>query len=188
MKELENKRYVDVKFRYYDNNENNLRIGSNIGIYGEQVGSGKTLGMITLLLENKKLDDKPIYHTSNRYTTISEINNLDEIININLIMVPKNIQHQWIKTLDNFITSDLINYVSHFDSSTKNIFNEFNEVNNKVNIILCNEKTIIDVMEKYNKKFLRLIIDEADTINCNSIEKIKASFIWLITGTTNGIA
>ena len=189
MKDLEEKCYVDIKYKYYDNDEKDLRIDTSIGILGDKVGSGKTLIITALLLESHIPTQRPIYFTSDKYTTICELNNMNS--NINVIMVPKGIQHQWLDVFNNSIKKNSFNYINHFDSTTydnmlKHV-NEFIKTNSHITI-LCNENSITDIIKNYNeKKWNRFIIDEADTINFTYMNKIKFSFIWLISGTTNGI-
>jgi hypothetical protein len=197
MKDLEEKCYIDIKYRYYDNDEKDLRIDTSIGILGDKVGSGKTLIITALLLESYIPKQRPIYFTSDKYITICEPDNSTS--NLNIIMVPKGIQHQWADVFDHSIKKGKFNYMNHFDSSTydnmiKYVNNSIKYVNNSIekNIqtnILCNEHSITDIIKNYSEiKWNRFIIDEADTINFSYMNKIKFSFIWLITGTTNGIA
>jgi hypothetical protein len=213
MKELENKGYVDIKFRYYDNEEKDLRIDTNIGILGDKVGSGKTLIIYALLLELIKPVDKfsenmaehpPLgclnearatYYASDKYTTIKSLNKAEYNVNINVIIVPKGIQHQWDDILLKYSNNN-IRYINHIDNNTKEKINELDAYlkedsvlnNESIIIVLCNDKSVNDICEKYNgKKWNRLIVDEADTIQIAMFGKMDALFIWLVTGTTNGI-
>src|SRR5436190_716012 len=67
MRDLEEKGYVDIKFRYYDNEEKDLRLESCIGILGDKVGSGKTLIIISLILMSPNPVARPVYFSSDRY-------------------------------------------------------------------------------------------------------------------------
>jgi hypothetical protein len=194
LKDLEDKGYVDIKFRYYDNDEKDLRINTNIGILGDRVGSGKTLTIAALLLTSNKSKTNPIYFSSDRYTLIEEIKTDDNyLLNLNVIMVPKGIQHQWeIIFKDNIKHRDSI-FFNHYDAATRDIFDNVNQLFNlkdpKSIIILCNESSMTDIIKEYGKKrWNRIIIDEADTIQFTSLINVSASFIWLVTGTTNGIS
>lgn len=189
MKDFESKGYVDVRFRYYSNEEKDLRIGSNLGILNDKVGSGKTLIVTTLILETPRPIDRPTFFSSNKYTTIQEIKEkMDEVLNINVILVPKGIQHQWEEAFKIFFNEGTFDYVTHIDAKTKNLITNLNISDTKPFILLCNERSISDVMDLYSKKcWSRFIIDEADTIPFGSMDRIQASFIWLVTGTTNGI-
>jgi SNF2 family DNA or RNA helicase len=192
MKDLENKGYVDIKFRYYDNEEKNLRIDTCVGILGDRVGSGKTLMIICLLLDQSKPIDRPVYFASDRYTTIKDITTHDSKIdrsNINVIMVPSGIQHQWEDTIKNSTKNvkHPVKFISHRDRSTADHLTT-DDLTSVLIIILCNERSIHDIIKIYgDKKWSRFIIDEADNIQFALLDKIKASFLWLVTGTTNGI-
>jgi hypothetical protein len=190
MQEFESKGYVDVKFRYYSNEEKDLRVGSNLGILGDKVGSGKTLIVTSLILETPRPNDRPSFFSSDKYTTIREIDvKKEEILNINVIMVPKGIQHQWEDAFKNFVNNESFNYISHTDVETRGLLIDNPNSSDKPFILLCNERSISDVIDHYsNKRWARFIMDEADTIQFGSMDNIKASFIWLVTGTTNGIS
>lgn len=191
MKDLEDKGWVDVRFRYYDNEEKDLRLETSIGILGDKVGSGKTLIITSLLLETPRPRDRPVYFTSDRYTTIREIGcQDDDKLNINVIMVPKGIQHQWETVFKDMIKEGSMTYVNHFDASTREVFKVVDEkLEHKETVtILCNDMSIPDIINRYgSKRWNRFVMDEADTIQFGSLDKIRASFVWLITGTTNGI-
>jgi len=195
MIDLEQKGYVDIKFRYFDNEEKELKLETSIGILNDRVGAGKTLDIISLILMQPTAINRPIYFSSDRYITIREIEiNKTEFLNCNVIMVPKGIQDQWEGVIKNNVKNDFMKYVSHYDASTRDQLDLFDQIitnkahkNNPVTI-LCNEISINDIIKNYSdKKWNRFIIDEADTIPFASIDKIKASFVWLVTGTTNGI-
>lgn len=224
MKELEDRGYVDIKYKYYDNELKNLRIETNVGILGDKVGSGKTLIVTSLLLEQPVVKDRPVYFASDRYTTIKDIGKQYDILNISVIIVPKSIQHQWEDVFKNSVSIDVFKYISHVDATTRELLTEFDSIlkldctdeaiskttmkknvkkesiktsvkimdkdNNpdKILTVLCNEHTIVDVIEKFgHAKWNRIIIDEADTVQFAALNKIKSSFVWLVTGTTNGI-
>lgn len=191
MKDLEYKGYVDVKFRYYDNDEKDLRLETSIGILGDKVGSGKTLIITSLILESPIPRDRPVYFASDRYTTIREISCQEvDKLNINVVMVPKGIQHQWEAVFKDMVKPGRLNFANHYDVSTREIFDAVDQkIKEQQSVtILCNDLTFPDVVKQYGgKKWNRFIMDEADTIQFGSLDKIRASFVWLVTGTTNGI-
>src|SRR6185437_4185506 len=106
--------------------EKDLRLESSIGILNDKVGSGKTFIILSLLMisptphiiNTKGLpeNDRPIYFASDKYITIREIECKDDQkgnkININVIMVPKGIQHQWEEVFKDFVKKDYIRYVN----------------------------------------------------------------------------
>lgn len=198
MKELENNGYVNFRFRYYDNDEKDLRIDTHIGILGDKVGSGKTLIITSLLLDNKIPTKRPTYFASDRFTTIRErsdtLGNRDCTgdLDLNVIMVPKGIQHQWVDCFNSFVNGNVLYFISLFDASNRDSLDLMDEMleqdQETVLVVICNERTIADVIAKYgDKKWSRFIIDEADTIPFSTLTKISSYFTWLVTGTTNCI-
>ena len=101
---------------YYDNSniigDNNVKIGTNIGILGDMVGYGKTIIALSLIASNplNMIYRNPIYlrsYSNNRnynYMTMSVSNNLikkeDDMINSTLVVVPRGpVYIQWEKTI-----------------------------------------------------------------------------------------
>jgi hypothetical protein len=196
MIELETTGYVDAYFRYYSNSERLLRIETHIGILNDIVGSGKTLIITSLLLENPRTIIRPNYYASDNYTTIREVdfdgNNISDHkhIPINVIVVPKGIHHQWIECFNEQIID--FNYVSLLDSSERsnldNLSIDILTNNNEIVTILCNDTTVQYLFDKYTGCiFNRIIIDEADTLKFSTLRNARSEFIWLVTGTTDGI-
>lgn len=192
MIELEKKGYIDINWRYYSNVPKDLRLETNIGILGDKVGAGKTLIVLTMLLENKLVEKRNFYYQSDRYITIKDINHsIDSYLNINLLLVPKGISHQWIDTMEKYIDKSCGFKYLDLTGNLNNI-DQLNQINNQDNVpltVICNETTFLKIKEKINGKICnRFIIDEADTIPLTTIDEISSYFIWLVTGTTNGIS
>lgn len=165
------------KFMFFDNIEKDLLIDTKIGILADKIGSGKSYMILALLLENLIPKTKDTYYASNKYITIKSIDDPQKYINTNLLIVPNKLIMQWMKFINNIpaLTVDLI---------TNNT-----QLNNNItkNICLINDTIMPVFNEKYkNYLFNRIIIDEADTININSLDML-GHFIWLITGTKSGI-
>jgi hypothetical protein len=194
MKQMETQRYVDIKFRYFDNEEKDIRLETSLGILGDKVGAGKTLMILTLIMESEKPINRPRYYASDKYVTIREIEDPVETMNLNVIMVPsEQIQNQWIDAMTKFVEQGEIKIINHVNATTrpKGIFDrpELDGIKNDQNItILCNDRSIDDLIElSRGRRWNRFVIDEADTIQFTKIDKINASFIWLVTGTNQGI-
>jgi Helicase conserved C-terminal domain/SNF2-related domain len=197
MVELERRGYVDANFRYYSNKERLLRIESQIGILNDRVGSGKTLILTSLLVENPTTTIRPYYYASDNYTTIREIDMDGQDLNdyqyapINIVIVPKGIHHQWSECFDDQV--DDFNYVSLLDATERpNIIDlvdpHIESGSSDIITIICNDTTVQWLFTKYSgKMFNRIIIDEADTLKFSTLKTARAAFIWLVTGTTNGI-
>ena len=197
MVELETLGYVDAYFKYYSNKERLLRIETQIGILNDRVGSGKTLILTSLMVENPITTIRPYYYASDNYTTIREIDlngqNLNdfEYIPVNVVVVPKGIHHQWSECFDEQVTD--FKYVSLLDASERlNVLGvvdpHIDSNSDEIITILCNDTTVQWLFTKYSgKMFNRIIIDEADTLKFSTLKSARAGFIWLVTGTTNGV-
>ena len=171
---------------------------SKMGIIGDIVGSGKTLSILSVIANNKNLnnDDLPNVFKNKFIYYKEEIGNEDNIEKspYNIIVVPHTIFKQWRDTLTNY--SSLTFFEIFNKKSFEKFCDIFNDVNNdgeykefsKYNIILISNT-------KYNifanlyltywrskcQIFSRLIFDEGDSINIPSCKSLKASFTWFIS-------
>ena len=198
----------DVNLR---NIPNTIKISTNIGIIGDIVGYGKTLTALSIIAHNP-LDNIHINNTKihsfnstkayNYFTAVSEnvnLNNLDNMINSTLIIVPRGpVYVQWEKTLKEstelkYIAIEDLNYIK------KNLppFKKYNEQEiidyfNQFDVVLIKNTTLDRLLDYYNypasnkKDFIyswkRIMIDECHDI-INKIEIFDYLFIWLISGT-----
>jgi hypothetical protein len=196
MVHLEKTGYVDSYFKYYSNKERLLRIETQIGILNDRVGSGKTLILTSLMVENPITTIRPYYYASDNYTTIREIDIDGEDINdyryipVNVVVVPKGIHHQWAECFDKEVVD--FNYVSLLDATERPNIDAVDSYiesgSTDIVTILCNDTTVQWLFARYDgKMFNRIIVDEADTLKFSTLKTTRAAFIWLVTGTTNGI-
>lgn len=183
MKDLEKKRNIITTYKYFENNDNNICIETNIGILGDKVGSGKTYMIIGLICSNNDIVYSDNYFSSKKYIKIKkQIDNL-KFVNGDVVCVPETIFSQWKNAFVNLHGFNIIEVKSNYNIKDF-VFN----VNQKKDIILITEKMILSFFEKHkNIVWNRIFIDEADTINMKNIE-LPAKFIWLVTGTPSGIA
>lgn len=178
MAKLETNGYIDVKqLLFYDNEKKDLRLETKIGILGDIVGSGKSLMIVALLLLDHNIHTRPFYYSSNKYINVTSLAESYNYKNINLLIVPEHLVNQWI---------DFFKFAPSI--KTKVIKKDNVCIPNDVNVLILSnnsfEKFIINhSMILWN----RIIIDEADSIKLKD-HMLLANFIWLITGTPNGIA
>lgn len=181
MLDLENKGEVKFSMRYFDNMEKDFKMTTNIGILADKVGAGKTLEVLSLILEGKIPSKRPMFYESNKFMTLQDagVENID--LDINVIVVPFGIQQQWIDAINTHIKKDAVTFINDTDELTID--------EHKKCVVLCNEKTFMNIVTRYGDySWSRLIIDEVDTIKLTTISNCNAKFVWLITGTTNGVA
>ena len=205
MMEIERNGYVDAEFMYYTNRHRLLRIETQIGILNDKVGSGKTLILASLMKVSPRPIIRPAYYASNSYTTIREVDQVGrnksdyQYIPVNVVVSPKAVHHQWIECLTKQTTNT--NCVSLLDASERpnleviDMFcSEYEKLrddqkeSHDIQTIICNDTSVKYLFEKYSDKmFNRIIIDEADTLKLSSLRGTRAAFLWLVTGTTNGV-
>ena len=172
-----------------------ILINTNMGIYSDKVGAGKTLSMLSLIAYNnnlKKKDKAFIRSTESSYyyspfgTTANIIlHDKYKFVDTNLILVSHSLINQWKKHLELFENLDfvVINKKAHMELIVK----EKDYCLPKVKVILLS----INMFKKYNcfdKQivFNRLIIDEPQSIAfSNSLPNSK--FLWLICATPRDI-
>lgn len=187
MSKLEKERLIKInKSKLIDlSKEIDISIETSIGILGDKVGSGKSNMILSLLLLNKSLSNNDTILGTNK-SFIVKINN-DKIIKTTLLIVPNNILFQW----GNFIKQSTLNLLILNDINITNIIkNEINLIEEleKFNLVLLgssNVKKFINILNK--NKFMRIIVDEADTIVLPNNLCLESSFLWLITGTPTGL-
>jgi superfamily II DNA or RNA helicase len=197
---------------YYDNSnliaDDYIKIGTNIGIFGDMVGYGKTIIALSLIASNPldKIYRNPIYfktysnYRNYNYLNMSVSNNLikkeNNIINSTLIIVPRGpVYIQWERTIKeqtklrllsitnlNFIKSNLPKYNGN---NREEIFNYFNNYD----IVLIKNTTLKTLYDEYYKddnilkNWKRIMVDEAHDIIYKLPNNMNYYYLWLISGT-----
>lgn len=179
---------------------NRLNIGdhimfnSKIGILCDNVGSGKSLTILSIIANNKIIHDEKIKtdHNGNHIINIFRKPkfNSSSFIETNVIVVPHNILKQWEKyiladTKLKFRTISTNKHIKELFELEENI----NELNN-VDIVLVSSTRYNTFCDRLNIKSIcvsRLIFDEADSIKIPGCRQLKANFFWLITSNIKSI-
>lgn len=182
-----------------------MYVRTRIGIYGDRVGSGKTLTMLIIVM---RVGDTIDFPTSTNMmlrglasVTLPDVQNIDTT----LIVVGHQLMHQWVECATNVMgLQNGIDFKS-FCSMGGRKSDGINEVTGKKRTFFqLNDGNITDVTSgQYRIVFLtpdaykqlcesgaeqsycvkRLIIDEADTLVIANFQLFPAGFTWLMTGT-----
>jgi len=172
----------------------NRSLKTNLGIYADRVGAGKTLVMVSLVATSacpgKKLN-MTLSDTS--YTAISQINDKRTLLNVNttLIIVPHNLIRQWEDTLK------MVNGLKYLMVNTNKLVKELvktlvesrcdisaqSKSSVEFSIVLISNTMVRNLyIEPYQSIIWdRVIVDEPHTFVLNRLP--EANFAWLICAT-----
>lgn len=157
-------------------------VNTKMGIIGDTVGSGKSLVILSLITQNN------IYREDNNYTSYNELITLYKINskiynnkNTNILVVPHNIFIQWQEYIKIYTLID-----TYYINTKKQLIN-IDYTKQLILISASMYNTFADNIEHLNFKFLRLIFDEADSINISRCRKVNANFYWFITSSINNL-
>ena len=191
-------------------NNNIIHISTNVGIFGDMVGYGKTLIALALIsinnVENIHINNtysKTFNNCKNySYLNISSVNNLiitsNNIFNTTLVIVPRGpVYIQWenmIKTTTSLKVLSIENLTfikKHLPRFTGNNRQEIIEYFNSYDLVLIKNTTLKLLFDYYRNdnnyniinSWKRVIIDEAhDIINQLKVH-INYNYLWMISGT-----
>ena len=191
-------------------NNNIIHISTNVGIFGDMVGYGKTLIALALIAINN-VENIHINNTYSKtfnnyknysYLNISSVNNLiipvNIIFNTTLVIVPRGpVYIQWenmIKTHTtlNVLSIENLTFIKKYlPKFTGNNRQEIIDFYNKYDLVLIKNTTLKLLYNYYYhdnnfniiNNWRRVIIDEAhDIINQLKVH-INYNYLWMISGT-----
>lgn len=161
--------------------ENNTHLDTNVGVCGDDVGTGKSLSILGLISENKKIKQRTQFElTTNHFTVYQSTHH--EPVQINVIVAPHTVVKQWTKYIDTQT------YLSVFVVSKKIHLQCVNSLVAKPDVVLVSS-SMYNAFMHHNSSvyFKRVVFDEADTIRIPACRPIQAQFIWLLTSSLENI-
>jgi superfamily II DNA or RNA helicase len=203
--------YSNIPYSLLTEVKNNIiHISTNVGIFGDMVGYGKTLIALALI----SINDVENIHINNTYSktfnnyknysylNISSVNNLivssNIIFNTTLVIVPRGpVYIQWenmIKTNTslNVLSIENLTFIKkNLPKFTGNNRQEIIDYFNKYDLVLIKNTTLKSLYNYYYhdnnfniiNNWRRVIIDEAhDIINQLKVH-INYNYLWMISGT-----
>ena len=185
--------------------ENDRIIKANFGYLCDIVGSGKSIIILNLILnnfiisnnENKKLVDHYSFsnlreHPNFLYSETSEerqIKNRKKLIPLSMIVVPHGIVNQWEFYLNKFTFTENINYKVLKTKANVQELDSNQDILNNLQILLVSASKFNIISKYFNEiTITRLIIDEVDSITIpNCSQNIDSIFSWFISSSINHI-
>ncbi len=179
-------------------------ITSNIGVVGDVVGSGKSLPILLLLLNNKlnATNQKEQYYTYAKNCSVTVVDYKMKVSNVSnlstsILVVPHTLVRQWKSYIDNYVPSLTYRVINKFEhiqlktldknGNTISEIKDFSEILDKDVIIVSSTfyskfmGLYLGGKSMYTMHFQRVIYDEADSINIPNCIQPKAQFFWFIT-------
>ena len=169
-------------------------IKSKFGIIGDNVGSGKTITILSIISKQNLLENRLPNLIHKGLVTCSELSlNVSNVQPYNIIVIPHIIFKQWKETIENFtdLTYYGINTNKALDKFTEYFTTEEKSKTFDAKIILITNTRFNDFIRldlpywKSNNQFSRYIFDEADMLKITNTYYINASFIWFISSSYN---
>ena len=183
--------------------ENDRIIKANFGYLCDIVGSGKSIIILNLILNNliiqndkniKLIDHYSLPHNTSSpnflYCETSEkkkIKHRTKILPLSIIVVPHGIVNQWESYLKRFLGN--INYYVLKTKANVEELDKNKDMLDDINILLVSASKFNIISKYFNAITIsRLIIDEADSITIpNCSQNIDAIFTWFISSSVNHI-
>ena len=189
LEKLENEKKINVANDPY-NPGNLYTIDTNIGIFGDMPGYGKTLSILSLIARDKMQwnADEPfiedlIENFGNFSTYVFKRKISYTRLNCNLIIVPSSIVGQWEKEISKFnLTYTKITRNEHIHKLVHD-----DDVEN-YDIVLCSTTRYNEfIIHFQNNAWKRFIYDEPVSAIIPSMKEVFAGFSWYITATYNNL-
>lgn len=155
-----------------------IEFDTNIGIYADKVGAGKTLVMTSLVSTNYDVKQvtRRVINASQSFAAYSIKN--ETCLPVDLIIVPHSLITQWKNTLH------LVKELNVKVVNNKKTLQEYELLSPlSVDVVLISNTMFKKTTQPYRVVWRRVIIDEPQMIALPSEPVLKASFTWLVCAT-----
>jgi len=161
--------------------EEDMHMDTNVGICGDDVGTGKSLSILGLISDNKNIKQRTNYDVTTNYFTVYR-SSRTESVHMNVIVVPHTIIKQW----STYIETQT--YLTFYTVSKKIHLKCVQDLEKKPDIILVSSSMYNSFTEQnHHVYFRRVVFDEADTIRIPACRTLQTQFIWLLTSSLENI-
>ena len=171
--------------------KNEISLDSVAGVLADNVGSGKSLSILSIIANNPFLVSRNrCVKSINGMINVYNVNDKKKYLKTNILVVPHSIMNQWVTYINTY--TKLSYYVINNTKSLKKITENL-EILNQYCITLISSTKYKSFAEFYKYqnglveegtiKYIvsRLIFDEADSINIPACPQIESVFYWFIT-------
>ncbi len=161
-----------------------MEITSNVGLFSDIGGFGKTLSLVALIARNRltwKLGE-PYTRATLKYTdslggvSVKRFRSVsDEKCNATLVVVHPNVIPQWAEELKGSCLSFTI------ITTKQNILKLDPDV---LDVIVCNHLLYQPFVSRFLRVWKRVIFDDPISLNTPKMHSLDAGFIWFVTDAT----
>lgn len=186
---------IDNTSPFYVEHEKIEKIHSSIGFLCDDVGSGKSLTILSLISQNKVCKKKKDFsvqkhHDMCFYSFVKQINVNDTFVPANLIIVPHSIINQWKKYIQEHTFGMNVYFISKNCHIPDSLSDEWNQIFQSDIIIVSSTMmhNLTDIIQ--NIRFSRVILDEADSMKIPGTSNTnvpKANFVWIVSASVSNI-
>jgi len=161
-----------------------MEITSNIGLFSDIGGFGKTLSLIALIARDRlswNLEE-PYARASLKYTdplgavAVKRFRRIfDEKINATLVVVHPNVVNQWTEELQR-------SFLSFKEVTTKQDILDLDP--ETLDVIVCSHFLYQSFVTRFPRVWKRVIFDDPVSLNMSKMHSLDGDFIWFVTEAT----
>lgn len=153
---------------------------SKIGIIGDEVGSGKSFVVLSLIMSDAHVPDMPDVHSYGNNMIVVKMKEPFESAQLNMLIIPHNICTQWETYIKSFCPS--LKYMMITKRKEYLNYLSANIQDYRLLIVSCTYyNTVVTDIRRRKIKLRRAIYDEVDSMNLQSAMEVSSIFYWFVT-------